>query len=283
MEYITLNNGVRMPVLGFGVFQVEDPAECEQCVSDAIETGYRLIDTAAVYLNEAAVGRAVRKSGIPREEFFITSKVWIQDMGYDSTREACRNSLERLGLDYLDLYLFHMPFGDVFGAWRAMEELYRDGWVHAVGVCNFHIPRLADLMAHYEVIPAVNQIETHIFHQQKAVMEYADRSGIRVEAWGPFAEGKNNFFHNEVLVDLAAKYNRTVAQIALRWLTQRGIVAIPKSVHRERIEENFQSFGFDLSEEDLARIAACDTGRPVIGDFDDPEFVYDLCHRRYDI
>lgn len=283
MEYISLNNGVQMPLLGFGVFQVEDPAVCEQSVTDAIEAGYRLIDTAAVYLNEEAVGDAVRRSGIPREEFFITSKVWVQDMGYEVTRQACERSLQRLGMDYMDLYLLHMPFGDVFGAWRAMEELYKEGRVHAIGVCNFDAARLADLMAHHVVVPAVNQIETHIFHQQKAMKDYTDRSGIRIEAWGPFAEGKNGFFHNEVLAEIAARHGKTVAQVALRWLMQRGIVAIPKSVHKKRIEENFRSFDFELSEEEMTRIAACDTGHPVIGDFDDPEFVHDLCNRKYDI
>ena len=283
MEYITLNNGVQMPLLGFGVFQVEDPAVCEQSVTDAIETGYRLIDTASAYLNEEAVGRAVRKSGIPREEFFITSKVWVQDMGYEATLRACERSLQRLGMDYMDLYLLHMPFGDVSGAWRAMEELNNDGRVRTIGVCNFRTARLADLMAHHQTAPAVNQIETHVFHQQRAMVDYANRNGIRIEAWGPFAEGKNNFFRNEVLTEIAARHGKTVAQIALRWLMQRGIVVIPKSVHRERIEENFRSFGFYLPEDDMTRIAACDMERPMIGDFDDPEFVYDLCKRKYDI
>lgn len=283
MEYTTLNNGVQMPLLGFGVFQVEDPVVCEQSVTDAIKAGYRLIDTAAVYLNEEAVGSAVRKSGIPRKEFFVTSKVWIQDMGYEATRQACERSLRRLGMDYMDLYLLHMPFGDVFGAWRAMEELYKEGRVRAIGVCNFHTARLADLMVHHEIVPAVNQIETHIFCQQKTMKEYADHHGIRIEAWGPFAEGKNGFFHNGVLTEIAVRHGKTAGQVALRWLMQRGIVVIPKSVHKERIEENFQSFGFELSEEEMVKIATCDTGHPVIGDFDDPKFVYDLCNRKYDI
>lgn len=283
MEYTTLNNGVQMPMLGFGVFQVEDSVVCEKSVSDAIEAGYRLIDTAAVYLNEEAVGRAILESVVPRENFFITSKVWIQDMGYETTRRACERSLRRLGMDYMDLYLLHMPFGDVFGAWQAMEELYKEGRVRAIGVCNFSTTQLADLMVHHEIVPAVNQIETHIFHQQRFMKEYADRHGICIEAWGPFAEGKNAFFHNEELMEIALRHGRTVAQVALRWLMQRGIVVIPKSVHRERIEENFQSFGFSLSEEEMVRIAACDTGHPVIGDFDDPQFVHDLCNRKYDI
>lgn len=283
MEYVTLNNGVAMPVLGFGVYQVEDPAECERCVSEAIAAGYRLIDTAAVYLNEEAVGRAIRNSGVPREELFITTKVWIQDMGYEQAKQAFDRSLTRLGLDYLDLYLIHMPFGDVSGAWRAMEELYREGRIRAIGVCNFHIPRLADLMAHHEIAPAVNQVETHLFTQQKAMLEYAGRSGIRIEAWSPFAEGQRDFFRDPTLSALAEKYGKTVAQVELRWLTQRGIVVIPKSVHKNRIEENFDSLGFRLSDEDMALIAACDTERPVVGDLDDPDFVRDLCTRKYNI
>lgn len=283
MEYVTLNNGVRMPLLGYGVYQMEDAGLCRRCVGEAITTGYRLIDTAAVYLNEEAVGKAVEVSGVPRSEFFITSKVWIQDMGYEQTLRAFDRSLARLGMDYLDLYLLHMPFGDVFGAWKAMERLYREGRVRAVGVCNFHIPRLADLMAHFEVVPAVNQVETHLFNQQQAMQRYAGSKGVLVEAWSPFAEGKNDFFRNETLALLAAKYGKSVAQIALRWLTQRGIAAIPKSVHKERMEENFHSLDFRLSDEDMALIASCDRALPVVGDFDAPDFVSDLCGRKYAI
>lgn len=282
MEYITLNNGIEMPVFGFGVFQVEDPTLCEQCVSEAIATGYRLIDTAAVYLNEEAVGNAVKKSGVPREELFITSKVWIKDMGYEQTKQAFERSLTRLGMDYMDLYLIHMPFGDVFGAWKAMEELYSEGRIRSIGVCNFRIPRLADLMVHHKIVPAINQIETHLFHQQKAMKEYADRQGIKIEAWSPFAEGRNNFFRNETLAALAEKYNKTVAQVELRWLTQRGIITIPKSVHKERMEENFHSLDFYLSDEDMSLIATCDKAEPLVGNFDDPDFVHDLCTRKYD-
>ena len=282
MEYATLNNGVRIPFLGFGVFQVENPAECEQCVSEAIATGYRLIDTAAVYLNEEAVGRAVKKSGVPRKDFFITTKVWIKDMGYEQTKSAFERSLARLNMDYLDIYLIHMPFGDVFGAWKAMDELYHEGRIRAIGVCNFHIPHLADLIVHHEIVPVINQVETHLFHQQKAMKDYADRTGIKIEAWSPFAEGQHDFFRNEVLTALAGKYNKTVAQVELRWLTQRGIIVIPKSVHKNRIEENFNSLDFRLSDEDMELLAACDTGKPVVGDFDDPDFVYDLCTRKYD-
>lgn len=283
MEYVKLNNGIEMPILGFGVYQVEDPAECEQCVSEAITSGYRLIDTAAVYLNEEAVGRAVRKSNIPREDFFITSKVWIQDMGYDRTMQAFERSLNRLGMDYMDLYLIHMPFGDVFGTWKAMEELYQQGRIRAIGVCNFRIPRLTDLMVHHEIVPAINQIETHIFNQQKEMREYADREGFYVEAWSPFAEGHNNFFRNEILFSIAMKYKKTVAQVALRWLTQQGVVVIPKSVHKERIEENFHSLDFNLSQEDMLLIETCDAAKPVVGNFDDPDFVRDLCTREYDL
>lgn len=282
MDYMILNNGVRMPILGFGVFQVEDQAVCERCVSDAIEAGYRSIDTAAVYLNEKAVGRAVRHSGIPREEFFLTSKLWIKDMGYEKAKSAFGRTLERLDTDYLDLYLLHMPFGDVYGAWRALEELYREGRVRAVGVCNFSIPRLADLIVNNEVVPMVNQIETHLFTQQKEQAQYLKQNGIRHEAWAPFAEGRNGFFRHELLQKLADKYGKTAGQIALRWLTQRGIAVIPKSVHQERIAENFNCLDFRLAEEDMRQLAACDTGRPVIGDFDDPEFIRDLCTRNYD-
>ncbi len=283
MEYAALNNGVRMPMLGFGVYQVDDHEVCRRCVSDAIATGYRLLDTASVYLNEEAVGRAVKESGVPRGDFFLTSKVWIQDMGYEQTLRAFDRTLARLGTDYLDLYLVHMPFGDVFGAWRAMERIYREGRTRAVGVCNFSIPRLADLAAHFEVVPAVNQVETHLFSQQRPMKRYADVNGILLEAWSPFAEGRNGFFNHAVLSRLARKYGKTVAQIELGWLMQRGIAVIPKSVHRERIEENFGSIGFRLSDEDMATVAACDTGKPVVGDFDDPAFVKDLCGRKYDI
>lgn len=283
MEYVTLNNGIRMPLLGYGVYQMEDAGLCRRCVGEAIATGYRLIDTAAVYLNEEAVGKAVEVSGVPRSEFFITSKVWIQDMRYEQTLRAFDRSLARLGMDYLDLYLLHMPFGDVFGAWKAMERLYREGRVRAVGVCNFRIPRLADLMAHFEVVPAVNQVETHLFNQQQAMQRYTGSKGVLVEAWSPFAEGKNDFFRNETLALLAAKYGKSVAQIALRWLTQRGIAAIPKSVHRERMEENFHSLDFRLSDEDMVLIASCDRALPVVGDFDAPDFVSDLCGRKYAI
>lgn len=236
METKILNNGVEMPVLGFGVYQV-DEAICERCVSEALAAGYRSIDTAAAYMNERAVGRAVRRSGIPRGELFITTKLWVQDAGYESAKRAFAASLERLQLDYLDLYLIHQPFGDVYGAWRAMEELYREGKVRAIGVSNFQPDRLVDLILHNEVVPAVNQVETHPFCQQAEEAGIMARYGVQAEAWAPFAEGRNNLFGNEVLTDLAAKHRKSVAQVVLRWLIQRGIVVIPKSVHKERMAE----------------------------------------------
>ena len=254
METKILNNGVEMPVLGFGVYQV-DEAICERCVSEALATGYRSIDTAAAYMNERAVGRAVRRSGIPRGELFITTKLWVQDAGYESAKRAFAASLERLQLDYLDLYLIHQPFGDVYGAWRAMEELYREGKVRAIGVSNFQPDRLVDLILHNEVVPAVNQVETHPFCQQAEEAGIMARYGVQAEAWAPFAEGRNNLFGNEVLTDLAAKHRKSVAQVVLRWLIQRGIVVIPKSVHKERMAENIDVFDFTLPPEDMARRA----------------------------
>ena len=278
-----LNNGVEMPILGFGVYQIEDADECEQCVYDAIMAGYRLIDTAAAYLNEEAVGRAIKRSRIPREELFITTKLWIQDAGYESTKEAFEKSLERLQLDYLDLYLIHQPFGDVYGSWRAMEELYHEGKIKAIGVANFQMDRLADLMVHNEVIPAVNQIETNPFCQQIESAKFMKESNVQIESWAPFAEGKNNMFQNEVLVAMAEKYNKSVAQVILRWLTQRSVVAIPKSVHKERIIENFNIFDFELSQEDMEKIATLDTKESCFFSHNDPEMVKWLGTFKYDI
>ena len=255
MQKVILNNGVEMPILGFGVFQIQDENECEQAVYDAIMAGYRLIDTAASYLNEKAVGRAIKRSGVSREELFITTKLWVQDTGYERTKKAFENSLERLQLEYLDLYLIHQPFGDVHGSWRAMEELYREGKIRAIGVSNFHPDRLIDLIIHNEVVPAVNQVETHVFNQQNESHNFMKENNVQIESWGPFAEGKNNFFQNEILVSIAEKYNKSVAQVALRWLTQIGVVAIPKSVRKERIIENFNIFDFELSQEDMETIA----------------------------
>src|SRR3954447_3273198 len=273
MQSVNLNNGVKMPILGFGVFQVTDLAECERSVLDAINTGYRLIDTAAAYMNEEAVGKAIKRSGVPRKDLFITTKLWIQFNGYEGTKKAFENSLKRLQLDYLDLYLIHQPFGDVYGEWRAMQDLYKEGKVRAIGVCNFHPDRLIDLIIHNEIVPAVNQIETHPFHQQVETQKFLQENNVQIESWGPFAEGKNNIFQNEVLRAVGGKYGKSVAQVILRWLTQRGVVAIPKSVRRERIAENFNVFDFELSAEDMEAIATLDTGRSAFFDHRDPEVV----------
>lgn len=270
---VTLNNGVEMPILGFGVFQITDPAECQRCVLDALETGYRLIDTAASYGNEAAVGAAIRRSGVPREDIFVTTKLWIQDAGYEQTRRAFERSMQRLQLEYLDLYLIHQPYGDVYGAWRAMEELYREGRIRAIGVSNFHPDRPMDLIVHNDVVPAVNQIECHPFHQQIETQAFLEEHQVQLEAWGPFAEGRNNIFQNEALRSIAEKHRKTVAQVILRWLIQRRIVALPKSVRRERIEENFNVFDFDLSPEDIAAIATLDTKTSAFFDHRDPKVV----------
>ncbi|WP_144528138.1 aldo/keto reductase [Peribacillus simplex] len=283
MQKVILNNGVEMPILGFGVFQIQDENECEQVVYDAIMAGYRLIDTAASYLNEEAVGRAIKRSGVPREELFITTKLWVQDAGYESTKKAFGSSLERLQLDYLDLYLIHQPFGDVYGSWRAMEELYRDGNVQAIGVSNFQMDRLMDLMTHNEVIPAVNQVETHPFCQQIESAKFMKENDVQIESWGPFAEGKNNMFQNEILVSIAENHNKSVAQIILRWLTQRGVVAIPKSVRKERMIENFNIFDFELGQEDMERIATLDTKESLFFSHRDPEIVKWIGTRKLDI
>lgn len=283
MLKVILNNGVEMPILGFGVFQINDESECEQAVYDAIMSGYRLIDTAASYLNEEAVGRAIKRSGVPREELFITTKLWVQDAGYKSTKKAFENSLKRLQLDYLDLYLIHQPYGDVHGSWRAMEELYREGKIRAIGISNFHPDRLIDLIIHNEVVPAVNQVETHVFNQQIESHNFMKENGVQIESWGPFAEGKNNFFQNEILVSIAEKYNKSVAQVALRWLTQRGVVAIPKSVRKERIIENVNIFDFELNQEDMNRIATLDTKESLFFSHRDPEMVKWIGTRKLDI
>jgi 2,5-diketo-D-gluconate reductase A len=283
MQTVKLNNGVEMPILGFGVFQVTDQEECERSVLDAIQTGYRLIDTAAIYLNEEAVGRAIKKSGVPREEFFITTKVWVQDAGYENTKKAFERSLQRLQLDYLDLYLIHQPYGDVHGSWRAMEELYTEGRIKAIGISNFHPDRVIDLIIHTKVVPAVNQIETHPFHQQIETQQFLQENNVQIESWGPFAEGKNDLFKNELLASIGKKYNKTVAQVVLRWLTQRGVVAIPKSVRKERMEENFNSLDFQLSPEDMAAIATLDTKASLFFDHRDPNMVKWIGTNRADI
>ena len=282
MEHRILNNGVEMPVLGFGVYQVEETV-CEQCVCDAIAAGYRSIDTASAYLNERAVGRAIRRSGVPREELFITTKLWVQDAGYESTKRAFAKSLERLQLDYLDLYLIHQPFGDVFGSWRAMEELYREGAVRAIGVSNFQPDRLVDLILHNEVLPAVNQVETHPFCQQTEAAAVMASEGVQIESWAPFAEGRNNLFGNGTLVSLAAKYRKSVAQVVLRWLIQRGVVVIPKSVRPERMAENIAVFDFHLAPEDMDLIATLDTRRSCFLSHRDPETVKWLGTMKYEM
>lgn len=278
MQNVILNNGVEMPILGFGVYQIADQSLCEQCVYDALMAGYRSIDTASAYGNEAAVGRAIRRSGIPREELFVTTKLWIDDAGYDRAKKAFSKSLELLQLDYLDLYLIHQPFGDVYGSWRAMEELYKAGRIRAIGVSNFYPDRLVDLILHNEVVPAVNQVETHPFFQQAESAALMESRGVQVESWAPFAEGKNNLFTDGVLTGIAAKHGKTVAQVVLRWLIQRNVVCIPKSVHKEHIVENFDVFGFELDTGDMAAIAALDRKDSSFLDHRDPEVVAWLCN-----
>ncbi|MDP4290250.1 MAG: aldo/keto reductase [Bacteroidota bacterium] len=273
MENTILNNGVEMPILGFGVYQVTNAMECESSVMEALHTGYRLIDTASSYLNEEAVGRAIKKSGIARDKLFVTTKLWIQDAGYESAKKAFEKSLKKLQLDYLDLYLIHQPFGDVYGSWRAMEELYREGRTRAIGVSNFQPDRLMDLIIHNKVVPAVNQIETHPYCQQIETEKFLKENKVQIESWGPFAEGRNGLFQNELLVSLAAKHKKSVAQIVLRWLIQRGVVAIPKSVHKERIVENFNIFDFELSRADMEAIATLDTKTSSFFDHRDPKMV----------
>jgi 2,5-diketo-D-gluconate reductase A len=273
METVTLNNGVVMPILGFGVFQIADLSECERAVVDAIDVGYRLIDTAASYENEEAVGRAIRRSGVPREQLFITTKLWIADTGYEKTKQAFQRSMQRLQVDYLDLYLIHQPYGDVYGSWHAMQEFYREGVIKAIGVSNFHSDRVMDFVMHQEEPPAVNQVETHPFHQQVATQQFLQENKIQIESWGPFAEGKNNIFHNEVLGGIAKKHGKTIAQVILRWLIQRGVVVIPKSVRKERMAENFNVFGFALDAQDMSTIKSLDTAASLFFDHRDPAMV----------
>jgi 2,5-diketo-D-gluconate reductase A len=283
MKTVVLNNGVQMPILGFGVFQITDGEVCERSVIEAIRAGYRMIDTAASYMNEEAVGRAIRKSAIPREELFVTTKLWVQDTGYEATKAAFERSLKRLNLGYLDLYLIHQPFGDVHGSWRAMEELMRAGSVRAIGASNFHPDRIADLICFHDVVPAVNQIETHPFNQQVETQKYLRENGIQIESWGPFAEGRDNIFHNAQLQSIAERHEKTVAQVILRWLTQRGVAAIPKSVHRERIVENLSIFDFELSTEEMESIAGLDRKVSSFFDHRDPEVVTRISKRRLEI
>lgn len=272
MQKVTLNNGVEMPQIGYGVFQVS-PDECERCVSDALKTGYRMIDTAQAYHNEEGVGAAVRKSGIPREELFLVSKIWISNYGYEKAKASIDESLRKLDTDYLDLMLLHQPFCDRYGAYRALEAAYKEGKLRAIGVSNFYPDHFIDLASNVEIAPAVNQVETHVFDQQTEAQKYMEEFGTRIMAWGPLAEGRNNFFSNPVLAAIGAKYGKSVAQVALRWLTQRGVIIIPKSVHVERMEQNLDIFDFTLSEEDMAEIARLDTGRSLFFDHHAPETV----------
>ncbi|HNU88869.1 MAG TPA: aldo/keto reductase [Ferruginibacter sp.] len=282
MKKIKLNNGVEMPILGFGVFQVTDLAECERSVLDAIATGYRLIDTAQAYGNEEAVGRAIKQSGIAREDLFITTKLWIQSNGYEGTKKAFEKSLKKLQLDYLDLYLIHQPYGDVYGEWRAMQDLYKEGKVRAIGVSNFQPDRLMDLVIHNEVVPVINQVETHPFHQQSEAQKFMQENNVQIESWGPFAEGKNSIFQNELLLTIGKKYGKSIAQVILRWLTQRGVIAIPKSVRKERMQENLDIFDFNLSEEDMSEIKKLDTQTSQFFDHRDPAMVKWLGERKLD-
>lgn len=272
MEYVELNNGVKMPLLGYGVYQTL-PEEAERCVLEAVDVGYRSIDTAQAYGNEEGVGSALAKSGLPREEFFLTTKVWISNAGYESAKASIKESLQKLRTSYLDLLLIHQPFGDYYGTYRAMEEAYKEGKVRAIGVSNFYPDRLIDLYHFSEIKPAVNQIETHVFQQQETARKYLKDRGVQIESWGPFAEGKNNFFQNPVLVETGKRYGKTAAQTALRFLIQSGVVAIPKSTHRERMEENFQIFDFALTEEEMQKIRALDTGESLFFSHYDPKTV----------
>lgn len=273
MEYVTLSNGLKMPLLGFGVYQVPDLAECERVVSDAIQTGYRLIDTAQAYGNEEAVGRAIQKSDIPREDFFITSKIWISNFGYEKEKTSIEKSLARLQTDYIDLMLLHRPLNDYYGAYRALEEYYKAGKIKAIGVSNFSPDRLADLAIFNDITPMVNQVETHVFNQQIEAQKTMAEYGVQIESWGPFAEGKNNLFTNETLVRIGKQYNKTAAQVALRYLIQQGIVAIPKTVHKERMTQNMDIFDFSLSDEDRADILQLDKGESQFLSHVDPETV----------
>lgn len=282
MQKIKLNNGIEMPMLGLGVFQIDDLEECEQTVLKAIESGYRLIDTASLYLNETAVGNAIKKSGVAREELFITTKLWVQDTGYEKTKKAFEDSLKKLQLEYLDLYLLHQSMGDYYGSWRAMEDLYKEGKIRAIGISNFFPDRVVDLIAHNEIVPAVNQIEVNPFYQREKEHELQEKNNILTQSWASFAEGKNDLFTNGTLSTIGKKYNKSVAQVTLRWLIQRGIAVIPKSVHKERMVENANVFDFELSKEDMEAIAILDTDKSVFFDHREPETAEWLTKLKYD-
>jgi 2,5-diketo-D-gluconate reductase A len=283
MEHVTLNNGLAMPILGFGVFQIPDPAECERTVIDAIGAGYRLIDTAASYQNEAAVGTGIRNGGVPRSDLFVTSKLWVQDTGYDKTKDAIDKSLQRLQMDYLDLYLIHQPYGDIHGSWRAMQDAYKAGKLRAIGVSNFAPDRLMDLIAFNDIAPAVNQIEINPFHQQTVSTDFMAENKVQAEAWAPFAEGKNDLFHNPVRAQIAARHNKSIGQVVLRWLVQRGVVALAKTVRRERMAENLDVFDFSLNDEDVKAIATLETGNGSFFSHQDPDIIKWMQSRRLDI
>lgn len=283
MQHVTLNNGIQMPIVGYGVYQIADANECERSVADAIQTGYRLIDTAASYMNEEAVGKGLRSSGIAREQLFVTSKLWVQETGYERTQQAIEKSLRRLQLDYLDLYLIHQPFGDVHGSWRAMEDAYRAGKLRAIGVSNFQPDRLMDIKVFNEITPAVNQVEVNPFQQQMESAPFMKEIGIQAEAWAPFAEGRNGLFQNEVLLAIAARHGKSVGQVVLRWLVQRGIVALAKSVRKERMAENIAIFDFVLDDADMARIATLDTNTSSFFSHRDPAIVKWMSERKLDI
>ena len=276
MEYTTLNNGIKMPMVGFGVFQIPDPAVCQEVVEEAIKTGYRLIDTAQAYGNEEAVGKAIKASGVPREELFITTKLWIADMSYEGAKKAFAESLAKLDLEYVDLYLLHQPVGDTFGAWRALEELYSEGKIKAIGVSNFKNDQLANLSLFNKVTPAVNQVELHVFHQKQADPDYMASKGIQIESWGAFAEGKFDVFTNPVLKEIADKYGKSTAQVMLRWQLQRGVVSLSKSANPERVRQNFDIFDFELTADDMAKIAAINTDTTVYADHHDAQTIENL-------
>jgi 2,5-diketo-D-gluconate reductase A len=273
MKNVTLNNGIEMPILGFGVYQVPDPTECERSVLAALDAGYRSLDTAAAYQNEEAVGKAIKKSGIDRKELFVTTKLWVSHTGYEKTKQGFEQSLNKLGLDYLDLYLIHQPFGDVHGSWRAMEELYESGKIRAIGVSNFQPDRVMDMIVFNKVVPAVNQIETHPFHQQIETQQFLKENNIQQESWGPFAEGRNGLFTNGLLAGIGKKYNKSVAQVVLRWMIQRDLVVIPKSVTKERIVQNFDVFDFELANDDMEQIKTLDQKESAFFDHRDPAIV----------